>query len=203
MQPDLKSSIDANMATNDAGLRTARQYRPSYSYKYPAYTPPMPSSKSMTFTEPIGEAWPSNYVVPPPMTDFPTDLATYRRLRAAQIAANASNNAANTNTNFRRADVPFTRPNLGHSAPTVANSCLTASVSSNDLSQPTHKPKRSRFPNLRRGDTPSRPSKIPSPVFGTKARASPIRYVSTPVLPSQKAKKEVFHPSPPSIVHQH
>lgn len=187
------------MATNDAGLRTARQYMPSYSYNYPSYIPPIPSSKSMTFTEPIGEAWPSNYVAPPPMTDFPTDLATHRRLRVAQNAANAanaSNNASSTGANRRRTDSSFMRPDLGHSAPTVANSSLTASVSGSDLSQPTPKPKRSHFPNLRRGDTPPRPSKIPSHVFGTTRRDSPVRYVSTPVLQSQKTKKEVSDPKP-------
>jgi hypothetical protein len=162
----------------DAWAHTARQYRPSRSYKYD-----VPQSSSMTFNEPVGEAWPSNHVVPPPMTDFPVDLETQRRLRAANIAA--------AHANRRRTDSSFSRPNLGHGAPTVANSRLTASVSSSDFSQPIPRPQHSRLPDLRRVKTPSRASRIPTPV-GTKTGVLPTpRHVSTPVLPSQKAKKEV------------
>ena len=128
------------MATNEAWIHSARQYRPSYSYKYA----PVPHSSSMIFSTPVGEAWPSNHVVSPPATDFPTDLATHRRLRAAKLAVDATRRC--TDTSF---------PDPGHSAPTVANSSLTASVSSTDLSQPTPKSQCSRFPTLGRGNNPS------------------------------------------------
>jgi hypothetical protein len=82
-------------------------------------------------------------------------------------------------------------PDPGHSAPTIANSRLTASVSGNNLSQPTPKTQRPRFPLLKRENTPSKPkpSRIPTPV-GMNGKASP-RNFSTPALPSQKVKKEV------------
>ena len=177
---------------NDAFEAMPRKYRPSYSYRYGSN---LPHSTSMTFAEPIGDAWPSHHVMPPPMTDFPTDLETHRRLRAANIAANIAK--AHT-FNRRRTDTAFPRPDLGHSAPTVARSGLTASVSSNDISQPTPQPQRLRFPNLRRDNTPSgsRPSRIPTPVFDRKGEGENARHVSTPILPSQKTKKEVYYLNP-------
>ena len=167
------------MAMTDAFESAPRAYRPTYSYRY---GPNFPPSTSMTLAEP----WPSHYVAPPPMTDFPTDLATHRRERAEAIAANV---------NRRRTDNAFP---IGHSAPTVANSRLTASVSGGDISRPTPKPQRLRFPNLRRDNTPTgskpKPSRIPTPIHGKSAEAGDRRYVSTPLLPSQKTKKEVSIP---------
>lgn len=89
----------------------------------------------------------------------------------------------------RRTEASFPRHDIGHSTATVAGSRLTASVSCNDLSQPTPKPDRSRFALLKREKESLRPSRIPSPIG---EGVSPTRrYASTPVLPSQQVKKEV------------
>ena len=96
---------------------------------------------------------------------------------------------AEADSECRRTEPSFPRQDLGHGTATVAGSHLTASVSGNNLSQPTAKPDRSRSSVLKPENESLRLSRIPSPVvegvFPTR------RYASAPVLPRQQVKKEV------------
>lgn len=111
--------------------------------------------------------------------------------------------------NRRRTDNNFPRPEPLYSAPTIASSGLTASASANDLSQPDHLvPRFQQQSNFRAplretmAQTPgyeqsrvwtdryivTTPTRIPTPTYHTELQQG-RRYVSTPVLPSER--KEV------------
>jgi hypothetical protein len=142
------------MSANDAWAHTPRQYRP---YTYVSSN--LPKSTSMTSIDQR-----SSYVTSTPSRNISTlpkpALAPYNR---------------------RRTDTSFPRPPPLHGAPTVAKSGLTASVSSNDISQSS--PRHYRFAKVHDSISSIPASRIPTPV----------RFVSTPVLPSQRAQKEVCY----------
>src|SRR4051794_14196041 len=102
-----------------------------------------------------------------------------------QTTPTATSNRIPVSYNRRRTDTNFPSPAPLHSAPTVARSGITASVSTNDISQPTPRAYRHRLAEIQN----TSPSRIPSPV--TSKSPVPVRYVSTPVLPSQRKQKEV------------
>lgn len=129
------------------------------------------------------------YVDSYPKCDLERRLATDNTVVQADLELlTIENTAVRAGSERRRTDSSFLRPGIGHGAATVADSRLTVSVSGNELSQPTPKPRRSRFPALKKGTAPSRPSRIPTPVRETPPTR---RYVSTPLLPSEQVKKEV------------
>jgi hypothetical protein len=151
------------MSANDAWAHTPRQYRPH------AYVPTIPQSTSLSNLD---------YE---PYTNPSRSIPTYNR---------------------RRTDTSFPGYTLLRATATVAKSRLTASVSSNDISRPPISQRRryitilqcygSIIANVRslaeiHNVTPSR---IPTPV--AKSPAPHLRYASTPVLPSQKRRKEVI-----------
>jgi hypothetical protein len=85
-------------------------------------------------------------------------------------------------TKRRRTTSTFPSIDHLHSAPTVASSGLTASVFSNDISNPTPKPHRlSIHPKTRT------PTRIPTPIPHVNV-LSPVRSVSSPAAP-QKLKE--------------
>lgn len=97
------------------------------------------------------------------------------------------------NTKRRRTTSNFPTIEHLHSAPTVASSGLTASVFSNDISNPT--PKSRRLSIYSRTRTPTR---IPTPVPHIKV-FSPVRSVSSPAAP-QKTKDVQCHPDQLQVV---
>jgi hypothetical protein len=154
------------MPTHDPLGHTPRQYLPTY--EYIPYIPKAMATSSCPF-----HAFPPS----PP-----------------NIKNNKPNGKELPRSNRRRTTSTFQRPDLGHSAPTVAKSGLTASASVGYLSQPSPKPQ--RFAQFRRGT----PTRIPSPIID-RSPPPPVpplpdlstllqakRFVSTPILPSQKKK---------------
>ncbi len=116
---------------------------------------------------------------------------TYTKLRSSASTSNFGSPflRATTkpvlNTKRRRTTSTFPAAENLHSAPTVASSALTASVSSNDISNPTPMPH--RLSTLPRTRTPTR---IPTPAPHLKI-SSTVRSVSSPAAVQKRKEVEV------------
>ena len=178
-------AYSAKMSKYDPSAPNPTQYRP---YEYVPYIPTAVATGTRPFRQ-----------FSPPPSRIKDEISKAKGKENANKSPNGSDR--------RRTGFTSQRPNPGHSAPTIAKSSLTASVSTGDLSQPSPNSQRQPIAQLRRRATPTR---IPSPKFArsppppvprlpdiaTLSRLEAKRFVSTPLLPSQKK-----HVSAQSIIH--
>ncbi|RDW71855.1 hypothetical protein BP5796_07889 [Coleophoma crateriformis] len=182
-------------------LHTPRRYRASYG-RYIRLPESQSTPSIQAEYQPTQLAYPANYPsryqstpcqsLPPPATPLARSSSIKCARKASRPPSTRYSGWASSYSEQNavplkrdRRQTTTTLPNQPlYSVPTVASSSLTASASTNDLSQPVLVP-RFQQPVAREPLRERTSSRIPTPSYDTKPHQG-RRYVSTPVLPSEQ-----------------